>query len=382
MRIKQNQGRVVHQALSFVFQILPQGGSLLQKYDAPSQSYIPNRAATPLVLKPILLVEDPDGLIPYGDYTSQLSNVTWTLMLTVNGTTAALPATNGADTNYTVNSDTKVLTLSYNVQPANILNVKFSAYYTDTRRGEVHHFEWSRDLNTEEQTDLNVSLDTGKWKGSVQLMPFKNWGQFGIPVQLKNGADDIPDANCNYQWQWWNGTTFSADFSECPWLVSGEQTKEIVVDQDYIENLVLRCKAYAYNDQHTTQYFVTRLRRWYGQFDYDVELPKGKYIFQDTNLVALEAWVANASRGIISNPCKYFDIELFFTVGSQPFEHVGYGTEAIVKRSDLHNGDPKAGVLVREKTAYRALTLPDGSVLCEDDGTPIFVQVPTKTREV
>ena len=174
---------------------------------------------------------------------------------------------------------------------------------------------------------------------------------------------------------------WSEDFSEQPWLVSGEQTKQIIVDQDFIQKVILRVKAIAFGNNATTQYWTTKLRRWYGQFDYEVEFLRGKYIFHDSNTIALEAWVANA-KGIISNPCRYFDIELFFAVGTGDFESIGYGTEANITRGDLQSGQPKAGILCRELSAFRPICDDNGNPICMDDGKVIYAQFPTKSREV
>ena len=382
MKIRKNQGHVVYSPLSAVFQILEMGGSLLQKYDATTSSFIPNRQATPLVLQPSLILSDPDGVVNTADYVAQMNSVVWSVQVINGNAVSTLPATTPTDTFYVVDSVTKRLTLYYNVNPNEVLHISFYGLYTDVRRGEVLEFKWERDLGCEAQTDMNVTLDTGKWRGNVLLLPMKHWGQFGIPVQLMNGRDAIPDDRCTYQWQWWNESThsWSEDFSEQPWLVSGEQTKEIVVDQDYIQMVILRVKAIAFGNNATTQYWTTKLRRWFGQFDYDVEFLRGKYVFHDTNTVVLNAWVANA-KGIISNPCKYFDLELFFAVGTNDFESVGYGEEVTITRSDLQDGQPRAGILCRELSAMRALCLDNGLPLSMDDGTLIFAQFPTKSRE-
>lgn len=383
MRIRKNQGRVVHAPLSFIFQIVEMGGSLLQKYDASSLSFIPNRTLTPFVLKPQLIISDPDGTIATSDYVAQMVNVTWTLTLVSGGICSVLPAASESEHNYTVDAVTKRLTLYRNTQPQEVVKIAFHGEYIDPRRNEVFKFDWEKDCVTETQTDLNITLDAGKWRGKVRLVPMRHWGQFGIPVQLRNGPDDIPDERASYQWQWWNTETraFSEDFSEQPWLVSGEQTKEIIVDQDYIQDVTLRVKAVAYGNANTAKYFVTRLKRWYGQFDYDIEFLRGKYIFHDTTTVVLNAWVANA-KGIISNPCRFFDMELFFASGNGEFESVGYGEEAVINKGGLQSGQPQAGILCRELSAYRALCDDSGKPVTMDNGTVIFIQIPTKSREV
>lgn len=383
MKLRKHSGHVVYSPLSYMFQVLEMGGSPMQKYDATTSSFIPNRQATPFVLKPVLIISDPDGIVATADYVTHMNSVAWTLTINDGTGTVALPATANGATNYTIDPTTHKLTIFTNLYPTGVINVTFFGKYTDTRRGEVQEFKWEKDLGCEAQTDMNVTLDAGRWRHNVHLLPMKHWGQFGIPVQLRNGKDAIPDARCAYQWQWWNESTrsWSEDFSEQPWLVSGEKSKEIIVDQDFIQKLILRVKATAFGNNATTQYWTTRLRRWYGQFDYDVEFLRGKYIFHDSNTVALNAWVATA-KGQLSNPCKYFDIELFFAVGAGDFESVGYGEEAIIQRSDLQTGQPRAGMLCRELSAMRAIALDDGSLLCDDDGRPIFAQFPTKSREV
>ena len=383
MKLKKNTGRVVYSPLSYIFQVLEMGGSAMQKYDATTSSFIPNRQATPLVLLPSLIISDPDGIVATADYVTQMKSVAWTLTINDGTSTMPLPATSSGTTNYIIDPTTHKLTVKTNLYPGGVIHVKFFGKYIDTRRNEVQEFQWEKDLGCEAQTDMNVTLDAGRWRHNVHLLPMKHWGQFGIPVQLRNGKDSIPDAKCVYQWQWWNESTrsWSEDFSEQPWLVRGEKSKEIVVDQDFIQKLILRVKATAFGNNATTQYWTTRLRRWYGQFDYDVEFLRGKYIFHDSNIVVLNAWVATA-KGQLSNPCKYFDIELFFAIGANGFERVGYGEEAIIQRNNLQLGQPRAGILCRELSAMRAIALDNGSLLCTDDGQPIFAQFPTKSREV
>lgn len=377
MKIKQTSGHVVHSPLSYSFQIIEQGGSSVQKYDTMSGSYVANRTITPFVLQPRLIISDPDGTLATGDYTSQLVNVAWGLTLTEGSQSGIVT------TGYTVDNTTKALILTCNVKPGDILRVTFSADFIDKRRNDVQHFEWECEITTEAQTDLNLLLDTGRWKSKIRLSPFKNRGKFAIPVQLKHGDADVADTDATYQWQWWDRETkaWNEDFSGQPWFVSGEKTKEITVNQDFIQNILLRVKAGHNKAAGMEKYFCTRLRRWYGQFDYDVEFLTGKYIFHDTEMVVLNAWVANR-RGNISSLSKYFDIELFFAVGNDDFESVGYGEEVIIRRSDLQKGKPRAGMLCRELGAFIAIADDAGKAICDDEGAPIFAQFPVKTREV
>ena len=380
MRIKQNTGRVVHSPLSLVFQMIEAGGSTRQKYDSAGPSYEPNREITPLLLRPKLVISDPDGTLTTGDYTSQLTNAVWTLKTTTTGVTGetTLPITG----NYMVNASTKELTLTYNVPVGQTLHVSFNAQFLDTRRNEAHPVHWEQDIVTEAQSGHNVTLDTGMWRSKMRLSPFKNWGKFQIPVQLKNGNADIDDSRASYLWQWWdegNGEWVS-DMSEQPWYVSGGSTKTITVDQEFVENVLLRVTATAFNDNSTRQYFVTRLKRWYGMYDEDVEFVTGKYVFHDTTMVALEGKVTNR-QGNIADICRYFDCGLYFAVGNEPLQCVAYGGEAIIRRQDLTQGTPKAGILCRELTAMRGMEDPDGNILTTEDGAVLVAQFPTTPIE-
>lgn len=378
-QIRKKRGRVIHAALSYIFQVLQVGGSPIQKYDSLTMSYVPNRAITPFILRPQLLISDPDGEIPSGEYSSRLANVTWEVYSTKNGTTTyvAIGAANGL----IYNASDKSLQIEYNVEVGEILKVTFSADYVDTRRNEVQHFKWSYDLTTEAQAMTNVSLDSGQFTSKLNLLPWKHWGQFGIPVQLRDGAENIPDASCSYQWQYYDETNqiWKNDLANQLWYVSGAASKQIIVNQDYIQDVVLRVKACAYGDTDHPQYFVTRLRRWYGQYDEEVDILTGDYIYPDSTLVVLEAKVTGP-KGLIENPAQYFDIELFFGVGNEELQSVGYGTQAVVRRSDLQNGEPQAGILCRELTCFMPIEDVIGA-LTDGDGELLVAQFPTTTKE-
>lgn len=379
--MKKKTGHVVYTPLSVIFQMLEVGGSYVQKYDAGTMTYEPNRTITPFVLKPQLLISDPDGVMATGDYTSQLVNVRWILATLQPGNKQMTPLTDLRD--YRVNTRDHSVSIFYNVPADTVLKVGFSADFIDKRRNEVIPVQWSLDITTEVQTSHNVSLDTGRWRSKVRLSPFKKWGKFTIPVQLKYGENNVPDSKAKYAWQWWDteAREWRSDLDDQPWYVSGGQTKEITVDQDFIQNILLKVTAVAFGEEKTTQTFVTRLRRWYGQYEEDVEFVTGKYIFADTNMVVLEAKVTNR-QGNIAELCRYFDCEIFFAVGDEDFKSVAYGEEAIIRRQDLQQGKPQAGVLVRELSAYLPLCDDDGAMLVDDNGCGLFAQFPTTSREV
>ena len=376
-KIRQHQGHILHATLETIFQMVELGGSYVQKYDAMTRTFEPDRTLTPFVIRPQLFIIDKEGYYSAVDYAYKLINVAWTLTLKNGSSQTAL-----SNTHYTIDAVSKQLTLRYNVQVGMVLSLSFSADFLDNRRNEVHHFSWDRDITSLPQTAANISLEHGQWPSKLRLSPFKNWGEFQLPVQLKNGNKDVPDTSANYEWQWWNKETKSweSDMSECSWYVSGAKTKAITVSQDYIQNVLLRVRCFPLSSQEDVQTFVIRLRRWYGQYEEDVEFLTGKYVFNDTNLVAIEGKVTNR-QGNISNIPAYFDCQLFFAVGDEKLERVAIGSEAIIKRTDLQKGRPRAGILVRELTAFMPLATPNGEILVDGEGNALFAQFPSTEIE-
>ena len=374
MRIKTTTGHVIYRPLNYTFEVVQLGGSGVQKYDTVSSAYIPDREIAPLVLQPQLTIKDPDGQIPIGIYTHHMANVTWKLTLKSGETMTDLSAGDG----YGVDNATKALTFSRNLTPAESVEVTFDADYLDKRRNDVTHFHWSCLLITEAQTNTNVTLDTGRWPSKVNLSPFKKWGIITIPVQLLYGDSEVPDSQAAYQWQRFDSSSkqWKTDIDDFPWYVSGKDGKELCIEQDYVQDILLRVKAVAFGNENTTQYFCIRLRRWYGQYEEDVDILTGRYIFPDTTKVVLEAHVVNR-QGIISNPERYFDMELFFGVG-EDIESVGYGTKAEINRHDLQTGAPTAGVLCRERSAYLPLDAGNGNLT--DGEKVICLQIPISTK--
>lgn len=137
MRLKSTGGRVVHDPLSFSFQMLELGGSPSQKYDVVSASYVPNRELTPYQLRPQLMISDPEHVIAAGDYASYMVNVVWSLTLAKGTTSRKLVL--GDD--YTVDS-LNALSFARNVATDEVVTVQFDADYYDKTRGTSTHFAW------------------------------------------------------------------------------------------------------------------------------------------------------------------------------------------------------------------------------------------------
>ena len=377
MRIKSTGGRIVHSPLSFSFQMLELGGSSSQKYDAVSASFIPNRQLTPYMLRPQLVIDDPEHVIAAGDYASFLVNVVWSLTLSSGGSSSKLKA--GSD--YTVSSG-NALSISRNVATNEVVNIEFSADYLDKTRGTVSHFSWRKSLSTQEETSVSLRLDL-KAPKKLNLSPFKSYGDFPIEAVLSNGSEPMAADRCVFLWQvfdydsrLWRDISDSDDL----WYVSGKASGTITVRQDFVQRAFLRVTAYpkAFPDMQFSD--TVLVRRWYGQWEDTPEFAYAKFIMTDTRQAQVQVTVTNR-QGDIADPQRFFDIELFYRSASKtPWESLGNATTAFIERDQM-SADHEVGDICRELSAFVPLAMPDGAVLVTPDGKPLMAQFPTSEKE-
>jgi hypothetical protein len=377
MRLKSTGGKVVHAPLSFAFNMLELGGSYIQKYNTVFGTYEPNRSVAPYMLKPQLVISDPENNIPSGDYASFLTNVLWTLTIYKNGIGSKL--TKGTD--YTVDT-TNALTFSKNVSTDEIVTVDFGADYLNKTRGEVSHFTWSRSISTMAETEMNINI-TVKASSKINFSPFKKFGQFPIEAVLKNGDTELDTSQCTFHWQVFDDTTKKwIDIQdEELWYVSGKDTSTLVVDQDYLQHEIIRVTAFPVADKDKQDSEALLLRRRYGQWEDTPQFAYAKFIMKDMQQALAKVKVTNR-QGDIQDPTLYFDIEILYRESpSASWKSIAYGTEAFIQRDQMTTNH-EVGDICREKTAYLPIELQDGSILVDETGLPLVAQFPISEREV
>lgn len=378
MKMKATGGRVVHSPLSYSFNMLELGGSYIQKYDAVSGIFIPDRTLTPYTMKPQLVISDPDGNIPTGEYSSALVNVLWKVSLYKNGKETVLSM--GKD--YTVDT-VYALKFLRNVAVDETVLIEFSADYLNKIRSETAHFSWSKSLSTMEETSVNLSLEV-RAPHKMDFSPFKKYGKFPIEAVLRNGSDTIEEEKCVYHWQTFdNGLNVWRDIDDTEdlWYVSGKTGSCIVVDQDFLQHTLLRISAYAkaYPDNMFSDAIL--LRRWYGQWDDTPQFDYAKFLQKGMRKTSVSVKVTNR-QGDVSNPFCYFDIELFYRSSPlKEWESMGNVTKAIIDGERLTNNH-EVGDICRELSAFQRVLMPDNSELQDENGLPITAQFPTSEKEV
>lgn len=378
MKLKVTGGRVVHSPLSYSFNMLELGGSYIQKYDAVSGTYIPDRNLTPYTMKPQLVISDPDGNIPAGEYSSALVNVLWVVTLYKNGKGTSLSM--GKD--YVVDT-VNALKVLRNVAVDETVSVEFSADYLNKVRSETAHFSWSKTLSTMEETSVNLSLEV-RAPHKMDFSPFKRYGKFPIEAVLRNGSDVVDEGKCIYKWQTFdddNKVWRDIDDTDDLWYVSGKSGSCIVVDQDFLQHTLLRIVAYAKAYPDSVFSDAILLRRWYGQWEDTPQFLYAKFLQNGMRKTAVSVKITNR-QGDVANPFKFFDVELFYRSSPQAkWESMGNVTEAVVDGEKL-TANHEVGDICRELSAFQRILMPDGTELQDAAGLPITAQFPTSAKEV
>ncbi len=325
--MRRKNGKIIFQPLDTALTMSEIAGSPLQKYDVVTQEYVTDRELTPFFLKPHFEVKSNDGSTADGDCTANLVNVVWTVSARKNG----IAPVRGTD--YTVNDVTKALTLSFNLDPDTSGYVRFTADYVDARRGDVIKVYWEKQLMCVSATDWKTELFTD-WPQRLHLYPWKDRQTFDIPVQLMNGENQMPDAETTYQWQIFENQEWrNVDVNKDYWCRGGANTKTLQVEQRYVQRALVRCCAYPTGRPAEMCVLAFLLRRYYGQYDDEMDILEGEYIFPETNRAVAEAYVVNRNGGRFANPEQYFDMEILYSRDGVAWFHVTHGSVGEVPRS-------------------------------------------------
>lgn len=382
MKMKITGGRVLHPMLSFAFSMLELGGSNIQKYNTLLGTYVPDRTLTPYQVKPKLVVSDPEGNIPTGDYASSMKNVVWTLRL-LDGK-SVIPLTKGTSPttgDYYVDT-VHALTIRKNVSQTQMISVDFYGEYYNPVRNETSRFNWHKTLNTADETETNINLEL-RFPSKMNFSAFKNYGKFPIEAVLLNGGVPLDNNHAVYKWQTFEaGTKTWRDIDESSdlWYAGGKDGSQLTVDVDFIQHTVLRVMGWAKSDPSQIYSASTLLRRWYGQWEDTYEFAYAKFLYTTTRQTKAVVKVTNR-QGDIRDPQQYFDIQLFYREdATSAWKSLGNGTEFVVQREQL-TGEHQLGGVCRELSAYQPIALPDGTVLADSDGKPIVARFPTSEIE-
>ncbi|WP_330940610.1 hypothetical protein [Bacteroides sp. MSB163] len=218
--------------------VIDGGGSKTQFYYTNANTYIPNRAVTPMKLRAFLNIVDPDKIISNGDKSSQLT-VTWYENSESNQITSE-------NSNYILNADGTLL-VKKNVIPTAPAQILCRATFIDTRNNNTLVYNDTFTLNSIQKSDDQLSLSINQ-PAKITYNPLKDNQYIDITAALKMGSETVADANVAY---WWykvvNGEETLIDSSDLNIeYVAGQGTKTLRIDADNTYLSVIRCRAAYY----------------------------------------------------------------------------------------------------------------------------------------
>lgn len=203
--------------------------SLEQWYDPAGPTYKPDRAgASPLTLRPVLSVDDPDGIV--AARVTAFTSVVWEEIVEENGV-----VTNNGNVNdntetviiggqgfpvYQVNSDFSLI-VRRNVPPTKKITIRAKAGFTDPRTGEATTYQGEKLLTTQkvEEPPYQLLLTTPRRltyhpllvkEGAADGTQLRNTvaqdGSLVVPtatfgVKLLYGKDVVTTATYFWYWQ-------------------------------------------------------------------------------------------------------------------------------------------------------------------------------------
>lgn len=364
---------IIYDSLILTFAMIEVGGSTVQRKDAVSGSFDPDRSLFPLVLRPTLNVRDPNHILTDGDHSDKLLDCRWFIGSDSSGNRIY------SDTSGFSLGDNGELTVTRNVEPSTPLNLYFTCSYIDARTQNTFRNSMGVTLSSVLATELNLGIEIDA-ASKMPVSPFKTHKHRTITATFRNGTDEVPDSDAVYEWRVQDAVTRSmrSITSDDLFYVSGQGTRSLVIDRRFIDKELIEVTAYHKAVPSRIVSAHTKAYRWYGQWDEEVCIVRGKYLRPDTTEIEVQAYVATP-KGMVDAPADHFDITHIRTGASADSfqEVVGYGEKVTIPRSSI-GSDPSArpvfGIEVRERTALRACTI--GGSACLVNGSIACIQIP------
>lgn len=395
IRTSQSRPLVVdtqYAALSTSFTIQSVGDqSLEQWYDPTTSTYKPDRASSsPLVLKPVLSIFDPDGILPSSP--TAFKKVVWTeIVETAEGITDNGDVTliydyvviGGESVRVYTQQTDGTLIVRRNVPAGQSYRLRCNLTYTDARTGYDMKFQSEVILLTsaiEEAPCVLVKTTSERVEYHPLLNAVADNEVVVEPVTfgatLYRGDNEVTDAK--YFWYWISddypdGVLVDDTTNPCIAYVSGQGTSSIVINPDFAEDLSLMCRA-ADNQTDTTpnvndrQYFA--LMTVYDPISSETSSYNGYNLNADMQTMTFSQLIK--MKGVDIDPAiraKYIRVHWFHKLASSnTIVDDGYEDEMTYSRSELESAVGDSCLVYAEieiSTAFYGVTQ-DGSLVVQD----------------
>lgn len=361
---------ILYQPLSVSLSLEVAGGSLNQNRNGLTGEYEPDRSLFPLVLRPRLMITDPDGLLDQGDHSSDLVDTRWYI-----GSDESGEMITSQTDGFTLGTY-GTLTVKRNVAPDQPVNLFFSCAFIDPRTGKTFRKTCVTTLSSVSSVQFNLSLEIDAAL-KMAVSPFRNNQTRKITATMHNGSDIVADTDAVYLWQVRDGASFRSITADDLFYVSGQNTKTLTIDRRFIDKETIRVMAYHKSHQEQKLYAQTRVFRWYGQWDERETIERGRFIRPDTSEIEVRA-VIDTPKGQVTSPADYYDITHIKTTNEAGARQdvIGYGERVVLPATQVNRKDAVTvfGIDVKELTALRACTV--GGKIALVNGKIMTIRIP------
>ncbi|MCC8154796.1 MAG: hypothetical protein LIP01_11720 [Tannerellaceae bacterium] len=352
-----------------------EGGGTKQVYYADSKTYMPNRELTPLTLQPVIIISDPDGIIPTGDKAGSLSAVRWFV-----GSTDSGNQITSLNTDYILGKNGSLI-VNKNVPHESPVTLIFEGEFYDSRRMSSISIDMtvllSTTSNAETAAGPSLTIDRPRaWR----FNPLKGMGNQFVSCQLFLQEEEVPDTNARY---WWyvveKGKERLIGSDELDFFyVSGQNTKTLTVNPEFLKEKLFRCRAEYYEGTAPTSPTDTAaevntkfIRRFPKSLYVKPNVLTGSIILAATKTVKAEA-IVGTKGGVVTDPEKFFHIRWLLNswAAGSTMVQIGRGKSLSVDRSTIvsKSDRPELFVEINAHEPYMALTDKDGDILTDENG--------------
>lgn len=359
MRID-NRLRRVFSPLNATCDLIVDGGALHQIFRPDTDEYSPDRAITPLTIRPIINVIDPDGIFGNGIANAKLGDIKWLAnKVDVSGNAKFV-----IDTSATNNKGT--LKVYQNVTPDSPVNLYFEGIISDTRNGTSLKVNGSVLLNTNTVSKEKVSVEIDK-PNVILFNPISTPKDLIIKSTTYLADTILHNANIR---AWWykklaDGTLSLVNPNEDLEYISGIDTPTLKLDQRFINKKKDYRVVVDFVKTGAAIPSVPTARAAFLDFSIRRKFPNWEAEIQTYgDITATQKYIKTkvlitADRNLLPNPANYFSIG-WYTVNSSGTEQkygIGADQEIPAEIAGIATGGIDVGADIREKECLKALAV-------------------------
>jgi hypothetical protein len=359
MRIS-NRLRRTFAPLNVTCDLIVEGGALHQIHKPDTEEFSPDRAITPLTIRPVINITDLDGVFGDGNANAKLGHIKWL----ANKVNVSGNSKYSIDTTKTTKKGS--LRVIQNVAAGAPVVLYFEGVIADTRNGTSIKVNGSVLMNTNTVSKEKVTVEIDK-PSVIIFNPISTPSKLIINASVYL-ADTI-QANGNTKLWWYkrisNGTLVLLDIHDDLEYISGIGTSKLAIDQRYInkiKNYRLVADFVKTGDPvpsvptKRAAFIDFSVRRRYG--DWKAKVLTYGDITANQSIIKAKA-IITSERRVITNPDEIFDLQWYTVNASGTEQRWGTGSEDEIPAniSGIATGGIDVGVDINDRASLKANVL-------------------------